>query len=198
MIITLYKQKRTTCNHSGYNNALKDAEERYKEAEAEYNAKYEEVKELHKMKVLKQITDETFKQAKEELDKQEEKVRDIGYEIEQIEGYKREDKEEVLAKLNEIKGEYNKKKQEEVRRIQLQLLKAKLEYFKKLTGEVLHQTSSCKQEDFLSFLQLVANHYKDQLIAMVVDNAKIHRSQLIQDFLAKNERILYLPLYHLI
>jgi DDE superfamily endonuclease len=105
----------------------------------------------------------------------------------------------VLAKLNEIKGEYNKKKQEEVRRIQLQLLKAKLEYFKKLTGEVLHQTSSSrKQEDFLSFLQLVANHNKDQLIAMVVDNAKIHRSQLIQDFLAKNERILYLPLYHLI
>jgi hypothetical protein len=68
-----------------------------------------------------------------------------------------------------------------------------------MTGEVLHQTSSsCKQKDFLSFLQLVANHYKDQLIAMVVDNAKIHRSQLIQDFLAKNERILYLPLYHLI
>jgi DNA repair exonuclease SbcCD ATPase subunit len=117
---------------AGYNNALKDAEERYKQAEEAYNAKYEEVKELHKMKVLKQITDETYQQVKEELDKLEEKVRDIGYEIEQIEGYKREDKEEVLAKLNEIKGEYNQKKQEEVRRIQLQLLKAKLEYLKKL------------------------------------------------------------------
>jgi len=62
----------------------------------------------------------------------------------------------------------------------------------------VHQTSSsCKREDFLSFLQLVANHYNDQVIAMVVDNAKIHRSPLIQDFLSKNERILliYLPPY---
>jgi DNA repair exonuclease SbcCD ATPase subunit len=117
---------------AGYNNALKDAEERYKQAEEAYNAKYEEVKELHKMKVLKQITDETYQQAKEELDKLEEKVRDIGYEIEQIEGYKREDKEEILEKLNEIKGEYSKKKQQEIRRIQYQLLKAKLDYFNKM------------------------------------------------------------------
>jgi transposase len=67
-----------------------------------------------------------------------------------------------------------------------------------MTGEIVHQTSSsCKQEDFLSFLQLVTNHYKEKLIAMVVDNAKIHRSQLIQDFLDKNERIMliYLPPY---
>jgi transposase len=67
-----------------------------------------------------------------------------------------------------------------------------------MTGEIVHQTSSfCKQEDFLSFLQLVANHYKEQLIVMVVDNANIHRSQLIQDFLAKNERVMLidLPLY---
>jgi hypothetical protein len=67
-----------------------------------------------------------------------------------------------------------------------------------MTGEIVHQTSSsCKQEDFLSFLQFVANHYKEKLFAMVVDNAQIHRSQLIQDFLAKNNRILliYLPPY---
>ncbi|RAK14859.1 DDE superfamily endonuclease [Anoxybacillus vitaminiphilus] len=51
-----------------------------------------------------------------------------------------------------------------------------------MTGEVLHQTSSsCKQEDFLSFLQLVANHYKDQLIAMVVDNSKIRILSLRTD-----------------
>jgi hypothetical protein len=51
-----------------------------------------------------------------------------------------------------------------------------------MTGEMVHQT-----EDFLSFLQFVANHYKDKLIAMVIDNAKI---QLIQDFFAKNKRIM--------
>jgi hypothetical protein len=32
---------------------------------------------------------------------------------------------------------------------------------------------------FLSFLQLVAKHYKDKLLAMIVDNTKIHHSQLI-------------------
>jgi transposase len=67
-----------------------------------------------------------------------------------------------------------------------------------MTEVVLHQTSSsCKLEDFLSFLQLVANHYKDQMIVMVIDNARIHRSQFIQDFIAKNGRIVlfYLPPY---
>jgi transposase len=63
----------------------------------------------------------------------------------------------------------------------------------------VHPTfSSCKQEDFLSFLQFVAKHYnKDKPIAIVVENAKIHRSQLIQDLLAKNRRIMliYLPPY---
>jgi phage-related protein len=132
---------------AGYNNALKDAEERYKEAEKEYNAKYEQVKELHKMMILKQITEETFKQAKEELDKLEEKVRDIGYEIDQIENYKREDKEAVLAKLNEIKNDYRQKKHEEVRRIQFELLKAKLEYFKKMI-EMRNQFKEISEADY--------------------------------------------------
>jgi phage-related protein len=131
----------------GYDNALKDAEARYKEAEKEYNAKYEEVKELHKMMILKQITEETFKQAKEELDKLEEKVRDIGYEIDQIENYKREDKEAVLAKLNEIKNDYQQKKHEEVRRIQFELLKAKLEYFKKMI-EMRNQFKEISEADY--------------------------------------------------
>jgi transposase len=49
-----------------------------------------------------------------------------------------------------------------------------------MTGEMVHQTSSsCKQEDFLSFLQFVVKHYKDKLIAMVVNNANIYHSQLI-------------------
>ncbi|WP_081260525.1 transposase [Parageobacillus thermoglucosidasius] len=64
-----------------------------------------------------------------------------------------------------------------------------------MTGAIVRQTSSsCKQEDFSTFLQFVANHYKEKLIAMVVDNAQIHHSQLIQDFLAKSERILLIDL----
>ncbi|MED5052826.1 transposase [Anoxybacillus rupiensis] len=46
----------------------------------------------------------------------------------------------------------------------------------------------------MSFLQLIANHYKEKLTTVVVDNATIHHSQLIQDFLAKNERILLIDL----
>jgi transposase len=66
------------------------------------------------------------------------------------------------------------------------------------TGDILHQmTDSCKQEAFLSFLQQVVQHYEEKLVIMVVDNAKIHRSKLVQAFLVKQERILliHLPPY---
>jgi transposase len=66
------------------------------------------------------------------------------------------------------------------------------------TGKVLHQTAdSCKQEAFVAFLQQVVHHYEEKLVVMVVDNARIHRSQLVQDFLVKHERLLfiYLPPY---
>ena len=66
------------------------------------------------------------------------------------------------------------------------------------TGEVLYQTAdSCKQEAFVSFLEHVVQRYPDKLIVMVVDNARIHRSQLVKDFLIQHDRLLliYLPPY---
>ncbi|MCM3735190.1 IS630 family transposase [Bacillus cytotoxicus] len=67
------------------------------------------------------------------------------------------------------------------------------------TGEVVHQTaSSCKQEDFLSFLSYVLKQYEDKFVVMVTDNARIHKSKLVQDFLhEQKERLMlvYLPPY---
>ncbi|MCM3738639.1 transposase, partial [Bacillus cytotoxicus] len=60
------------------------------------------------------------------------------------------------------------------------------------TGEVVHQTaSSCKQEDFLAFLSYVLKQYEDKFVVMVTDNARIHKSKLVQDFLhEQKERLM--------
>ena len=52
-----------------------------------------------------------------------------------------------------------------------------------VTGELVYQTAnSCKQENFLSFLKQVLKRYPGKTIAMVVDNARIHRAKAVKDF----------------
>lgn len=53
-------------------------------------------------------------------------------------------------------------------------------------------------EQFLAFLQAVLEHYPNQKIVMVLDNARIHHANLIQPFLQQNKAILelvFLPPY---
>lgn len=59
----------------------------------------------------------------------------------------------------------------------------------------MHQTApACKQENFLSFLKQVVKHYPGKTIAMVVDNARIHRAKAIKDFLKEEDRVVLIPL----
>jgi transposase len=64
-----------------------------------------------------------------------------------------------------------------------------------VTGDLVHQTApACKQENFLSFLKQVVKHYPSKTIAMVVDNARIHRAKGIKDFLKEEDRVVLIPL----
>lgn len=76
----------------------------------------------------------------------------------------------------------------------------------KLIGTLDYETGDvfCVQEEqytakeFLSFLEKVLMRYPGQRIAMILDNAKIHRAKLIQSFLEKNKEFLqlvFLPPY---
>jgi transposase len=47
---------------------------------------------------------------------------------------------------------------------------------------------------FFPFLKQVLKHYPNQTIAMVVDNARIHRSELIKYFLKEEDRLVFIPL----
>jgi transposase len=64
-----------------------------------------------------------------------------------------------------------------------------------IAGGIVHQTANpCKQEKFLSFLKQVLKHDPNQTITMVVDNARIHRSELIKNFLKEEDRLVFIPL----
>lgn len=58
--------------------------------------------------------------------------------------------------------------------------------------------SSSKKEQFVAFLHQVLKEYEGKLILMVTDNAPIHRSQLVEDFLnelADSLMFVHLPPY---
>ncbi|OKL36747.1 IS630 family transposase [Domibacillus mangrovi] len=56
------------------------------------------------------------------------------------------------------------------------------------TGKIVTSiTSKGKQEQFLEFLQWLLKEYKEKFIILVIDGSPIHRSQLIQGFLEKNQ-----------
>lgn len=67
------------------------------------------------------------------------------------------------------------------------------------TGEVFCvQEEQYTAKEFLSFLEKVLAKYEGERIVMILDNAKIHRANLIQPFLEQHKEFLtlmYLPPY---
>jgi len=55
------------------------------------------------------------------------------------------------------------------------------------TGEVVTTTaSSAKKEAFITFLQHLLKKYEGKFIVMVTDNAPIHKSQIVTDFMEEH------------
>jgi transposase len=67
------------------------------------------------------------------------------------------------------------------------------------TGEFLcMETDQCHAQAFLQFLQYTLDQYPDQHVVMVLDNAKIHRANVLQPFLQEHEEpftFVFLPPY---
>ncbi|MBF8418462.1 IS630 family transposase, partial [Heyndrickxia coagulans] len=66
------------------------------------------------------------------------------------------------------------------------------------TGEVTHyEEEKSNSSAFKRFLELLLSEYPQGKIVMVLDNSKVHKSQVIKDFLKENPRLrfVYLPKY---
>ncbi|KAF0994836.1 hypothetical protein BJQ97_01484 [Geobacillus sp. TFV-3] len=65
---------------------------------------------------------------------------------------------------------------------------------------VLHQAEAANAATFLDFLHLLKERHPNWIIALVLDNARIHHARMVKDFLREEGQcfhFLYLPPYSL-
>ncbi|AMV11246.1 DDE endonuclease [Geobacillus thermoleovorans] len=63
---------------------------------------------------------------------------------------------------------------------------------------VVHQAEAANATTFLDFLRLLKERYPNRLIALVLDNARIHHARMVKEFLREEGQcfhFLYLPPY---
>ena len=61
---------------------------------------------------------------------------------------------------------------------------------------VVQAKEKCKKEDFLSFLKELKKANEDKCLILILDNAKIHKAKVVQEFCQQGKIILvYLPPY---
>ncbi|OPX00615.1 IS630 family transposase [Geobacillus sp. LEMMY01] len=66
------------------------------------------------------------------------------------------------------------------------------------TVAVVHQEESANATAFLDFLRLLKERHPNRMIALVLDNARIHHARMVKDFLREEGQcfhFLYLPPY---
>ncbi|WP_347861549.1 hypothetical protein U0355_13055 [Salimicrobium sp. PL1-032A] len=86
------------------------------------------VKGIHKMKMLDEVTEETYKTEQKELEQLENKLAEARKELDLIDQYKHEDAKKILGQLEEVRAEHEHEERAEIRKIRLEMLQAKLEY----------------------------------------------------------------------
>ncbi|KQC48636.1 DDE endonuclease [Geobacillus sp. Sah69] len=68
-----------------------------------------------------------------------------------------------------------------------------------LNGDtVLHRAVAANATTFLDFLKILKSRYPDQLIVLVLDNARIHHAKMVRDFLrqeGESFHLIFLPPY---
>ncbi|MCB5235898.1 hypothetical protein [Niallia circulans] len=124
--------KKEKDSSKGYEKALEKHQEELIKLQAELKEKELKLKEFHKMYLLSQITEETYKQEKEVVDTLKTKIADVQQDMKLIETYKDEDARQIVADFEANHGEYGREKQKEITKLQYELLEAKDAYLSKL------------------------------------------------------------------
>jgi len=116
-----------------YTKALEEKHQTLLKIQLQLQDEQETLKEHHKLSLLKQVTEETYMNQKDKVAKMVESIQSIQFEMKQIELYKTEDVETVLAEIQANKPEFNKKKQEDIQKIKVGIHEARKEYLEKLS-----------------------------------------------------------------
>jgi len=115
-----------------YEKALETKQEMLIAASAELNEKQVMLKDLHKMKILGDVTEATYEKEAEKVEKLQNKITELQNEMQLIVEYKNDDVENILLELQENNKEVQAERQKEVNDLRLELLKAKHEYLSKM------------------------------------------------------------------
>lgn len=91
------------------------------------------LKDLHKMKLLGDVSEETYQAEDEKVEKLQKHVQELQKEIQLIEVYKTEDIQAIIEELDVERSKAFGKHQVEIQKIKMELLEAKLNYLKKQT-----------------------------------------------------------------
>lgn len=130
-INTLFKKVEET--EQRYVKALENKEEALIVLQAEMQEKEKQVVEMQKMKLLGDITEETFDKMNSEYKKLQDKYEEGKHEIDLIQKYQHEDAVIILAELKEAQKEHSPLELKEIHEMQMELLDAKHTYLKKMT-----------------------------------------------------------------
>lgn len=126
----LFKKAEDTSKR--YEKALEEKQELLIEVSAELTEKQAGLKDLHKMALLGDVSESTYKKEAEKVEVLQNKVNQIQSEMQLMNEYKTEDIGAVLQELETNKKEVNAEVNADVTALGLELVKAKHEYLSKL------------------------------------------------------------------
>ena len=115
-----------------YEKALELKEESVLVLQAEIQDKQIEITELHKMKVLGDISPATFDEKNEKFQLLKANYDEAKNEVALIQEFKNEDVMEILAELKATQREYSASEREAIKQMHLELLESKLAYLNKM------------------------------------------------------------------
>ena len=118
--------------NNGYNNALQTAQEEYNQLDKEFQEIEAQARETHKKYVLGTASNDDYLAVKKQLKDADEKLRDSGYKLDEINTYRKEDLMELLTKLEANSADYAKEKMESEKALRYKALKAKFDYLNAL------------------------------------------------------------------
>lgn len=163
--------------NKAYEGAYNEAVAEYEEVEKELNEQTKEMEQFHKMYILKEIMHETYAEEKAKVEKVNEKLRDVGSRVHEINRYKLEDIRKVYADIEAIKSEFAKEMMDEQERIKDELFKAKTQYLLSVIElgqqytEIFEIDSAI--EDLKVMLGVQTSNYKsmDSFVSNLVTNS---------------------------
>lgn len=138
---------------TSYELALERKQEELVQLQLHLQDEQVKLKDYHKLALLQQVSEQTYEEQKQVVTSMTDKIQSIQLEMKQIELYKTEDVNAVIAEIQANKAEMNMVQQVDIQAIKEGILEAKREYLQKLSELGKQYDSAIKEEGLLqSFL----------------------------------------------